>query len=546
MEEQSTRIFIFIGLMVLLSDCAALDTISANQTIKDGNTLVSKGEMFEIGFFSPGKSKNRYLGIWYKKISYGTVVWVANRETPIADKSGTLQFSRHGNLVIVSGGNHLVWSSNSTVSVQSNNPVVVQLLDTGNLVVWNKNKLIWQSFDYPSDTILPGMKFGTDLVTGLQRCMTSWKSPDDPSIGEYSNIVDTSGYPQTLGWKSEVLLARLGPWNGLGFSGFPIEKENKVYSMEFVINDKEIYHKYELKSSVLQRVVVTWDGKTRILQWIERIKDWFVYADTFVDTCDRFSLCGPYGICSINKHPPCTCMEGFEPKNPEAWDASDWASGCIRKKPLDCRNTNGDGFWKLEGVKVPDTRKSWYNVSMTLHECEMACKKNCSCTGYTSLDIRNEGSGCLLWLDELLDTREYDLDQDIYIRMAASELEGHVDSTKKKRILTMVLLILSTLPIIFVVAYTCRNIKKRAQVKKRGNNYMRDEKNTSLQMEQFVDLQFFRLCEVAMATNNFNASCKIGEGGFGPVYKGLLEDGREIAWLHFSGVRSVWAFLYKI
>ncbi|KAI3816100.1 hypothetical protein L1987_15789 [Smallanthus sonchifolius] len=113
--------------------------------------------------------------------------------------------------------------------------------------------------------------------------------------------------------------------------------------------------------------------------------------------------------------------------------------------------------------------------------------------------------------------------------MVASELEGHVDSIKKKRILTIVLLILSALPIIFVVAYTCRNIKKRAQVKERGNKYMLDEKNTSLQMEQFVDLQFFRLFEVARATNNFSASCKIGEGGFGPVYKGVLEDGREIA-----------------
>ncbi|KAI3695895.1 hypothetical protein L1987_78899 [Smallanthus sonchifolius] len=414
-------------------------------------------------FFSPGKSKNRYLGIWYKKISYGTVVWVANRDTPIKDKSGILKLSIHGNLEIRSGGNNMVWSSNSTVPVGSNSPVV-QLLDTGNLVVKNKNRahqdMIWESFDYPGDTILPGIKFGKDLVTGIQRFMTSWKSPNDPPIGVYSNIVNTNGYPQTFGWRGQVLVSRLGPWNGLGFSGFPTEKENGIYSTEFVINEKEIYHKFVLKSSVVQRVVLTWDGKTQILQWIERIKD------------------------CINKHPPCTCMEGFEPRDPEEWEASDWASGCIRKKPLDCRNTNGDGFWKVAGVKVPDTRRSWYNVSMTIRECEMVCKKNCSCT------VR----------------------------------KGHLDPNKKKRILTMVLLTSSALPIIL-----CRNIKKRAQVKKRGNRYMLDEKNTSMQMEQFVDSQFFSLFEVAKATNNFSASCKIGEGGFGPVYKGVLEDGREIA-----------------
>ncbi|KAK9059753.1 hypothetical protein SSX86_020457 [Deinandra increscens subsp. villosa] len=536
MEDQCTQIplllFIALIFLVLLSlDCTALDTISANQEIKDGGkTLVSKQNMFEVGFFSPGKSKNRYLGIWYKKISYGTVVWVANREAPVTDRSGILKLSRHGELIILSDRNPVVWSSNSSVS---NNPVVMmQLLDTGNLVVWNKNSLIWQSFDYPGDTILPGMKFGKDLVTGLERFMTSWKSPDDPSIGEYSYILDTNGRPQVFEWQGNVIVSRLGPWNGLGFSGSPVEKGNTIYITEYVVKEKEIYIRYELISSVIQRVVLTWDGKTRFLQWIERIKDWILYADTLVDSCDRFSLCGPYGICSINKHPPCSCMQGFEPRNPEEWEVSDWVSGCKRKKPLDCKS--GDWFWKITGVKLPDTRRSYYNMSMTLRECETICKKNCSCTGYTSLDIRNGGSGCLLWLDELLDTREYNGDQDIYIRMAASELEGRVDSqsnfNKMKRTLIVVFLTSSTVSLLLVVAYTCRKKKKRTHMKTQENMHMLAEKNRSMQMEPFDDdIPFFRLFEVARATGNFSASNKIGEGGFGPVYKGVLENGREIA-----------------
>ncbi|KAK9059758.1 hypothetical protein SSX86_020462 [Deinandra increscens subsp. villosa] len=530
MENQCIQILFFIALILLSLDCTALHTISANIEIKDGKTLVSEGEMFELGFFSPGKSKNRYLGIWYKKISYGTVVWVANRETPITDRSGVLKLSRRGNLVILSGRNPVVWSSNSVVSVGSNNPVVVQLLDTGNLVVRNKSSLIWQSFDYPCDTYLPGMKFGKDLVTGLQRFLTSWKSPNDPAIGEYRNTHDTNGYPQSLGWHGEVLLARLGPWNGLGFSGFPIEKENQIYTAEFVMNEKEIYHTYELKTSVVQRIVLTWDGQTLFLHWIERIKDWIVYANALVDACDRFSLCGPYGICSINKHPPCTCMKGFEPRNPEEWEASDWASGCIRKKPLDCVNGYGvgDGFWKIARVKVPDTRRSWYSVSMTLGECEMACRSNCSCTGYSSLDIRNGGSGCLLWLDELLDTREYDVDQDIYIRMAASELQGLVGSQsdfhKFKEILIVVLLVSSSASVLLAVAYVYRKIQKQPHIKRPGKWSVHDEK-----IEHLDDLQFFSLYEVDRATGNFSVLNKIGEGGFGPVYKGVLEDGREIA-----------------
>ncbi|KAD2804883.1 hypothetical protein E3N88_38260 [Mikania micrantha] len=521
---------------LLLSDCDTVDTIYANQSIKDGNTIVSTKKMFELGFFSPGKSKNRYLGIWYKKISTLTAVWVANRETPITDRSGMFKVSSYGNLEILSGRNTMVWSSNSTVARRTNNPEVVllQLLDTGNLVVWerdenstNKN-LIWQSFDHPGDTHLPGMKFGKDLVTGFEWSMTSWKSPDDPSKGMYSNILDTNGYPQIFGLKGQVVISRLGPWNGLGFSGSPVDAANAMYSFGFVVSEKEIYSTYELKSSVIQRRVLTWDGRTRIMNWVERIKDWIVYGDIKVDNCDLFAVCGPYGSCIINKHPPCSCMPGFEPKNPKEWDASDWSKGCKPKKPLNCGDANEDGFLKTSGVKLPDTRRSLYNVSMTLKECEMACRMKCNCTAYANLDIRNGGSGCLLWFDELLDIRDYDEDQNIYIRMAASELAGlsmegrQSDFYKWKEVVTRVLLFSSISLLLCAVAYSW------------DMEYALDKKNTSVQTQLLGDIPCISLYKVEKATNNFSDFNKIGEGGFGPVYKGVLDDGQEVAMKRLS------------
>ncbi|GJS76033.1 G-type lectin S-receptor-like serine/threonine-protein kinase [Tanacetum coccineum] len=384
--------------------------------------------MFEMGFFSPGKSKNRYLAIWYKKISAGTVVWVANRETPINDTSGIFKVNRQGNLVILNGEDTMVWSSSSTVGMRRNGlvAVVVQLLDNGNLVAWdeystNKN-LIWQSFDYPGDTFLQGMKFGKDLVTGLERYMTSWKSPDDPSPGIYNSLIDTNGYPQIFSRKGSVLIMRFGPWRGLVFSGFGVDIPNSVYKSEFVVSQKEIYYSYELVGPVIQRIVLTWNGRIQFLHWIERIQDWIVYAETGGDICARFELCGLYGSCSMNRHPPCSCMEGFEPIIPQEWEASDWSKGCQRKVPLNCGSEYG--FKRVSGVKLPDTRKSWYNHSMTLGECDLACRNNCSCMAYANLDSRNGGSGCLIWFDELRDIAEFDDGDTIYIRMATTELAG--------------------------------------------------------------------------------------------------------------------------
>ncbi|XP_006346646.2 probable LRR receptor-like serine/threonine-protein kinase At1g53440 [Solanum tuberosum] len=57
-------------------------------------------------------------------------------------------------------------------------------------------------------------------------------------------------------------------------------------------------------------------------------------------------------------------------------------------------------------------------------------------------------------------------------------------------------------------------------------------KNNEEELElRALDLQtgHFRLRQIKAATNNFDPANKIGEGGFGPVYKGVLSDGAVIA-----------------
>ena len=51
------------------------------------------------------------------------------------------------------------------------------------------------SFDYPTNTLLPFMKFGLDRRTGLNQFLTSWKSKDDPGTGNYLYQMVPTGYP---------------------------------------------------------------------------------------------------------------------------------------------------------------------------------------------------------------------------------------------------------------------------------------------------------------------------------------------------------------
>ena len=124
--------------------------LTISKQIRDGQVLVSKGENFALGFFSPGVSTNRYVGIWYNKAPENPVVWVANRDNPINDSSGILSIDAHGNLVLrVKDQNQSIWSTNIT-SKSTNKSTFAQLLDSGNLqLVLNKtSEVLWQSFDY--------------------------------------------------------------------------------------------------------------------------------------------------------------------------------------------------------------------------------------------------------------------------------------------------------------------------------------------------------------------------------------------------------------
>ncbi|KAK2976831.1 hypothetical protein RJ640_014615 [Escallonia rubra] len=202
--------------------CSAADTISFNETFTDGQTLVSSGQSFELGFFSPsGSSSNRYLGIWYKSFP-DTPVWVANRESPVSHSYGVLIVSADGNLVLLNNTipSRVIWSSNSSRTVLNS---VAQLLDTGNLVLkdssnMNPDSYIWQSFDFPTDTFLPGMKLGWNLTSGLNLYLTSWKTTSDPSRGDYTCGIEISRLPQIVIRSGSVKTFRSGIWNGLRFS----------------------------------------------------------------------------------------------------------------------------------------------------------------------------------------------------------------------------------------------------------------------------------------------------------------------------------------
>uniref|UniRef100_A0A2N9FCP0 non-specific serine/threonine protein kinase n=1 Tax=Fagus sylvatica TaxID=28930 RepID=A0A2N9FCP0_FAGSY len=505
----------------------SIDSITPSQYISDGkSSLVSKDGSFELGFFNPGSSKNHYLGIWYKKIPVQTVVWVANRLNPINDSSGLLMINSTGSVVLMSQNKSVVWSIGLGTQKQAKNPML-QLLDSGNLVLrdGNSGTPLWESFDYPSDTFLPGLKMGWDLRKGTKWHLTAWKSPDDPSPGDFTYGIEMHSYPEPVIWKGTKKFYRTGPWNGLRFSGSPDLKPNPVYDYNFVSTEFEVYYTYTLKNeSVISRIVLNQTSNTceRYI-WIEDSQVWHRYTSVPRDYCDYYGLCGSNGNCISTGSPVCQCLQGFKPKSLEKWSLMDWSQGCVRNKPLSCHK---DGFVKFVDIKLPDTTYSWVNESMGLKECSAKCLNNCSCMAYTNSDIRKSGSGCVMWFGDLVDIRQFPSGgQELYIRMSGSELEArHVHKIKKAVAVVAALAAVSGM--LLVGFYICRS-RTNLQVKTERSRSI-DYQNNEGQKED-LELPFLDLSTIACATNNFAINNKLGEGGFGSVYKGILDDKQEIA-----------------
>ena len=397
----------------------AADTVTPASFIRDGEKLVSSSQRFELGFFSPGKSKSRYLGIWFRKVP-DTVVWVANRDRPISDHNAVLTISNNGKLVLLNQTNGTIWSTNA--SSEAKNPVA-QLRDDGNLVIRDNSSVnttenyLWQSFDYPTDTLLQDMKMGWDLKNRRERYLSSWRSDDDPSPGKFTNRLDIHVLPKICTFNGSVKHTCTGEWTGDGFVS-ALSYTNFLYKQFLVENQDEISYWYEPynRPSIMTLKLNPSGVVTRQL-WNEDSNEWDELFSIPDDYCGKYGYCGANTICGPDQKPMCQCLEGFRLKSQFNQTGP---IKCERSHSSEC--IKGDKFIELDNIKAPDFIEVSLNQSMNLQQCAAECLKNCTCKAYANSNV-TEGSGCLMWFGELLDAsrpiRNF-TGQSVYLRQPAS------------------------------------------------------------------------------------------------------------------------------
>ncbi|TXG69070.1 hypothetical protein EZV62_004005 [Acer yangbiense] len=118
--------------------------------------------------------------------------------------------------------------------------------------------MLWQSLDYPSDTLLPGMKLGINLKAGHKWFLQSWLTDDSPALGRYTVGMDPNVTNQlTIWWQGEIegtsghlLNGKFNSWDASG------------YNFSYNSNDQEKYFSYSVSEDItaFPMVKVGWDG----------------------------------------------------------------------------------------------------------------------------------------------------------------------------------------------------------------------------------------------------------------------------------------------
>jgi hypothetical protein len=412
---------IFI-LLFLSSSCKSDDQLTHTKPLTLGDTLISNGGGFALGFFSPSSSNTSlYLGIWYHNIPGPiTVVWVANRDNPIlAPSSPMLAITNSSDLVLSDsqGGTRWAVKKNSTGA-----GATAVLLDEGNLVLRLPNgKITWQSFDHPTDTVLPKMRFLVSYKAKVAMRLVAWKGPDDPSSGDFSCSGDPNSPDlQFITWNKTEPYCRLTVWSGKSVTGGTYLANASSVLYETAVNSgDEFYVTYTISdNSTLMRLTIDYTGKVKLLSWNRHTSSWALFGEHPSVPCELYASCGPFSYCDFTQiTPACQCLDGFEPDD----GVNFFSKGCYRQEALKCGKQSH--FAPLSGMKVPD---NFFHIrNRSLDECAAECSRNCSCTAYAYSDLSSAGamadpSRCLVWSGELIDAGKSTSGENMYIRLADS------------------------------------------------------------------------------------------------------------------------------
>ncbi|XP_059631085.1 putative receptor protein kinase ZmPK1 [Cornus florida] len=536
--------FLFICLSLVLSFSFSSSTLyrmrkgSSLCVEKSGDVLISANRVFSAGFYPVGN--NAYcFGIWYSRALYDgshTLVWMANRDQPVNGRLSKLSLLKTGNLILEDAGHLTLWATDTT----SASWVQLQLYNTGNLVLHTlEGKILWRSFDSPTDTLLPQQLLTKDTILVSSKSQNSYSSGfyklyfDDDNILHLSfDGLETSSVYWPKPW--------LRPWE-TGRSAYNNCRTAVLDSYgHFNSSDDMQFSSVDLGVGSKRRLTIDADGNVRLYSIDERRRAWIVSWQAISNPCIVHGVCGANSLCTYAAETGrrCKCLPGHKMKN-----HTDWSYGCEPDFNFSCKND--DAVF----IKFPHVEFYGYDIgffpNQTLEWCEERCLQDCNCKGiqYKFDDFPNRGYYLCYTKAQLINGQHsLGFKNPMYIKFPRANLfsndktvqefqldcsrqvTAQLNRTYKKKQENV------TVKFMLWFACGCGGVEIIGFLFVLYVLYKNSEGSNAIEKGYLhITIGFKRFTYAELKKASLNFSVEIGRGGSGVVYKGILSDNRVAA-----------------
>jgi len=354
---------------------AADDSLNPGDTLNSTSPLYSKSRKYLLEFITIAGRVDffPYLAI----LNEYAIVWDANKEQSVVASDPVLSLNLSGVLKIeyASVKKSIILYS----PPQPINNTVATLLDTGNFVLHHLHPngtttLLWQSFDYPTDTLIPTMKLGVNHKTGHRWLLFSQLIYGRATRGGFSLEWEPRGQELMIRRRGKVCW-KSGKLRNNRFENIP-EDAQGVLNYSIVSNEDE---------------------------------DTFSFTSTNESHTSQWFLSGT-GQLLYNSN------GGFVARADLCFGYNNTEGGCQRWQDIPKCRIPDEVFTKkslrsnYENVTYDD------NKNISYSDCEGACWSNCYCNGFK--EYYNDGSGCIFY--HWISSKDYIVDgtvsgEDIYV-----------------------------------------------------------------------------------------------------------------------------------
>ncbi|CAI0466104.1 unnamed protein product [Linum tenue] len=478
---------------------------------------------FAFGFHR--LSSDKFLaGIWYDKISDTTLVWSANRDDP-AEIGATVTLTLQGQLLLTHSNGTELFIYNGTSAGSA------AMQDDGNFVLRSSSAsgdAVWQSFDFPTDTIL----LGQTLVMG-QKLFSNANGTADYSTGNYMLELQSDGnvvisayrFADPGYWFTLTAGKQNVSWVFNQTTAFMYVRDDNstLYPMTTRIPGpiQDYYHRATIndRGNIQQFVYNKRNGTRWTVVW---------EPDSIgSEPCLPFNICGVYGFCTSldNKTIDCKCLPGYSP-----WDPNVPSKGCYPNAAMDfCDSTNPNSrqfdLVTIDNADFPNGQFADMArlTPLNVEQCRQAVMDDC----YAAAGVLVESICYKKRMPLLNGRRSNPSTNNIVAFLKVPRINGTTSGIEPRKgnndppsKLSLLLGILSctamTLAFATIAVYHHPLMRRR------------DDKS-AIQRPRAVEinLKSFSFQEMHEATNGFRN--RLGKGAFGTVYSGILtlEDDEE-------------------